>query len=95
MAMEKAFGLETYSWISVGDPIKLYQRDIYPVARISSLKGHRSALGCLVLPLALLIAEPTQSYVVSLTGEEMTLDQLLAIAPSLKYALKKDYSAYR
>jgi hypothetical protein len=34
--------------------------------------------------------EPARAYVVSLTGEEITLDQLLAMAPSLRAIVEKE-----
>ena len=90
--METAFGSigpDTNSWISVGDPIKIDQRDIYPVARVSALRGHKCILGCSISPAALLITEPERAYAISLTEEEISLDQLLAMAPSLKEILKE------
>jgi uncharacterized spore protein YtfJ len=85
--METAFGPsgpDTFSWISVGDPIKIDQRDIYTVARVSVLRGHECILGCSISPAALLITEPERAYAISLTEEEITVDQLLAMAPSIK-----------
>lgn len=81
--METGFSTDI-TWISVGDPIEIDQRCIYPVARVSALKGCRYILGCSISPEALLIMEAARAYVVSLTGEEITLDKLLAMAPSLK-----------
>jgi len=87
--METAFSSIT-AWISVKDPIEIDQRDIYPVAKISVSKGCGCILGCSVSPEALLIVEPAQAYAVSLTGEEITLDQLLAMAPSLRKIVEKE-----
>ena len=70
------------SWISVREPIEIDQRDIYPVAKISVSKGCGCLIGCIISPEALLIVEPGRAYAVSLTGEEIPLDQLLAMAPS-------------
>jgi len=87
--METAFSSIT-AWISVEDPIEIDQRDIYPVAKISVSKGCGCVLGCSVSPEALLIVEPARAYAVSLTGEEITLDQLLAMAPSLREIVEKE-----
>ena len=81
--METGFSSDI-AWISVGDPIKIYQRCIYPVARVLALKGCGCILGCMISPEALLIVEPARAYAVSLTGREITLDQLLEMVPSMK-----------
>ena len=86
--METGFSSKI-AWISVGDPIEIDQRDIYPVAKISALKGCGCIMGCLISPEALLIVEPARAYAVSLTGEEITLDQLLAMAPSMREIVEK------
>lgn len=86
--METGFSYDII-WISVRDPIVIDQRDIYPVARISASKGCGCILGCSISPEALLVVEPPLAYAVSLTGEEIALDQLLAMAPSLKEIVEK------
>lgn len=86
--METAFSSDI-AWISVGDPIKIDQRCIYPVARVLALKGCGCILGCIISPEALLIVEPAQAYAVSLTSDEITLDQILAMAPSLREIVEK------
>jgi len=87
--METLFSSDI-AWISVEDPIEIDQRDIYPVAKISVSKGCGCILGCSVSPEALLIVEPARAYAVSLTGEEITLDQLLAMVPSLREIVEKE-----
>ena len=85
--METGFSSDI-AWISVGDPIEIDQRCIYPVARVLALKG--CILGCMISPEALLIVEPAQAYAVSLTGQEITLDQLLEMVPSLWEMVEKE-----
>ena len=87
--MKAAFSSDI-AWITVKDPIEIDQRDIYPVAKVSVSKGFGCILGCSVSPEALLIVEQAQAYAVSLTGEEITLDQLLAMAPSLRKIVEKE-----
>ena len=87
--METAFSSDI-AWISVEDPIEIDQRDIYPVAKISVSRGCGCILGCSISPEALLIVEPARVYAVSLTGEEITLDQLLTMAPSLRKIVEKE-----
>jgi uncharacterized spore protein YtfJ len=87
--METGFSSDI-AWISVGDPIEIDQRCIYPIARVLALKGCGCILGCLISPGALLIVEPVRAYAVSLTGKDITLDQLLAMAPSIKEIIEKE-----
>jgi hypothetical protein len=76
-------GPDIETWISIGNAIEIYPRAIYPVARISVLKRSGDLLGCWIAPVAVLITEPDNAYAISLTNEEITLDRLLTIAPSL------------
>lgn len=86
--METGFSSDI-AWVSVGDPIKMDQRCIYPVARVLALKGCGCIQGCMISPEALLIVEPARAYAVSLTGREITLDQLLAMASSIREYLRR------
>jgi hypothetical protein len=81
--METPSSSEIETWISIGDVIEIYQRVIYPVARISVLKRCGDILGCWIAPVAVLITETDNAYAISLTEEGITLDQLLAMEPSL------------
>jgi len=81
--METPLSSEIETRISIGDAIEIYQRVVYPVARTSILRKCGDLLGCWIAPVAVLITEPDNAYAVSLTEEEITLDQLLAMAPSL------------
>lgn len=81
--METPFSFEIETWISIGDAIEIYPRVIYPVARISVLGRCKDLLVCWIVPVAVLITELDDAYAISLTMEDITLDQLLAMAPSL------------
>jgi hypothetical protein len=81
--METPLSFEKETWISIGDAIEIYPRMIYPVARISVLGGCEDLLVCWIEPVAILITETDNAYAISLTNEKITLDQLLAMAPSL------------
>jgi uncharacterized spore protein YtfJ len=81
--METPLRSEIETKISIGDAIEIHQRVIYPVARVSVLKRRGDLLGCWIAQVALLITEQDNAYVISLTKEEITLDQLLERAPSL------------
>ena len=81
--METPLSSEIETRISIGYAIEIYQRVVYPVARTSILRKCGDLLGCWIAPVAVLITEPDNAYAVSLTKEEIKLDQLLAMAPSL------------
>lgn len=46
-------------------------------------------MGCAISPIAVLVIEPADIYAISLTEEKITIDQLLAEAPSLKEIVEK------
>lgn len=77
------------SWISIGDAIEMGEKKIYLVAKVTIIKWRKVILGCWISPLSLLVTEPGFVYAISLTGEEMTIDTLLAMAPSLKRIVGK------
>jgi uncharacterized spore protein YtfJ len=85
--MEMPLSYEIETGISIGDAIEINQRVIYPVAKTSVLKNRGNLLGCWIAPVALLITEQDNAYAISLTEEEITLDQILAIAPSINEIL--------
>jgi len=65
------------SWVSIGGAIEIDQRAIYPVARFSVVIRCGGLLAFVITPLAILITEQDSAYAISLTEEEITLDQLL------------------
>jgi hypothetical protein len=81
--METPLSSEIENGISIGNAVEIYDKVIYPVARISVLRSCGNLLCCWIAPIALLITEPNNFYAISLTNDEITLDQLLVMAPSL------------
>jgi uncharacterized spore protein YtfJ len=93
--METPLSSEIETRISIGYAIETYKRVIYPVARISVLKRCGDLLGCWIEPIAVLITEQDNAYAISLTKEEITLDQLLGMAPSLNEIVEMTRSGTR
>ncbi len=76
--------------IRIAKEMKAGNRSLYTVVRISFLKtGEGKVKGSWLTPLAMLIIEPGRQYAVSLTGERMSLDDILDLAPSLKAVVEK------
>lgn len=76
--------------IRVAEEILAGDRSIYTVIGLSTLKADDGkALGCWLVPLAMLIIEPGVQYAVCITGEEMPLEKILELAPSLKFVIEK------
>ncbi len=82
--MERGLVSEIDTWISVGKAIEIDKKVLYLVAKAAILKGGLGNLGCSISPLAILVTESAHVYAISLTDEKITVDQLLAIAPSLE-----------
>ena len=57
-------------------------RVVTDVVTVRSAKGR--VFSAFVSPIALLVLEPHDRYVVSLTGEELTVEELLIRVPTLK-----------
>jgi uncharacterized spore protein YtfJ len=69
--------------IVVGSPIHVGDRKIYAVFKASILKGE-GIIASWIAPLALFVMEPGQQYAVSLTGQDLTVERLMEMAPSLE-----------
>jgi hypothetical protein len=82
-------GLKVDSETFVGDPIKVGDRSIYPVLKSSIIKaGDGKVIAIWTYPEALAITEFEETYLASLTNEEISLDELLDQVPSLRDILK-------
>ena len=76
--------------IVMGGAIKVGDRTIYPVIRILTLGiDGQNFFGAWISPIAIVVAEPTRDYVISLTDETIALDRLLEMVPSLKDEMKQ------
>lgn len=76
--------------ISVSEPMKIEDRYIYPVAKISIIKTAEGGVaGSWITPLAMLVIEPNRVYAISLTDNEISVNQLAKMAPSLKKAINE------
>jgi hypothetical protein len=76
--------------ILVGKEISAGDRSIWPVMRVSILKTCEDrVLAIQIIPLAMLIIEPTGQYAVSFEGEPMTIEAIIELAAPLRDALEK------
>jgi hypothetical protein len=91
--LAKSWSTNIYTRIYIGDAIKMDKKEIYAVARVTNLKWGEAMLACWSSPLALLVTEGGLAYPISLTGEEITIDWLLAVAPALKGIVEKQAKA--
>ena len=71
----------------VGESFQIEDRTLYPIVRVYTFK--KNFFGAYVCPIALVIVEPPQEYVISLTDETITMEKLLDEVPSLKEKMKK------
>ncbi len=88
--MEKIGLPEIDMQVLVGKEIKVSGRTIWPVTRITVLKGCEDKIQAIQMtPLAMLIVEPVGSYALSFAGEPMTVEAILELAPLLRDVLEK------
>lgn len=82
--------------IRAGERIKIETRSIYPVIKVSVLKtSEGTVFGSWITPLAMLVIEQKEQYVISITGEEMTADQIGKLVPSLRIVIDKARGVHR
>ena len=71
-------------------------RTIFTVVRISTLEtDDGKILGSWIMPRAMLIIEPGNQYAVSISGEKMSIKEILEMAPSLKEVAEKARGIHR
>jgi len=82
--------------IRIAKELKAGDKSLYTVVRVSFLKtGEGNLKGSWLTPLAMLVVEPGRQYAVSLTGEKMSLEEILKLAPSLKAVVEKARGIHR
>ncbi|MFB3766230.1 MAG: hypothetical protein ACE14P_13425 [Methanotrichaceae archaeon] len=82
--------------IKIGEPMRIGDRVLRFLSRITILKtDDGSILGGWANPLAVLVCEQNKEYVLSFTGKDFTIDQLIEMAPSLGDILNKDKGIHK
>lgn len=82
--------------IQVCKEMKAGARTIFIVVRISNLAtDDGKILGSWLKPQAFLIIEPGEQYAFSISGEQMSIDKILELAPSLKEVVEKARGIHR
>ncbi len=71
-------------------------RTIFTLVKISILATDEgNILGSWLKPQAFLIIEPGEQYAVSISGEQMSMEKILELAPSLKEVVEKARGIHR
>jgi hypothetical protein len=71
-------------------------RTIFTLVKISILATDEgNILGSWLMPQAFLIIEPGEQYAVSISGEQMSIEKILELAPSLKEVVEKARGIHR
>lgn len=61
-----------------GKSMEIYDKILYPVIQISIQKNIKGEIsGADIIPIAIIVEEGTESYILSLSHEEMDLDETL------------------
>jgi hypothetical protein len=82
--------------IRVGKEITAGVRTIFIVVRISTLESDDGKiLGSWIMPWAMLIVEPERQYAIDISGEQMSIETILEVAPSLKEIVEKAREIHR
>lgn len=70
--------------IAVGEALKAGDKFLYPVLKTEVIHSKGDLLGLWIIPLAVLVIEPGEDYLISLYKDEAGAGELAEIAPSLK-----------
>ncbi len=71
-------------------------RTIFIVVRISLLESDDGKIrGSWIMPHAMLIVEPGRQYAIDINGEQMSIETILEVAPSLKEIVEKAREIHR
>lgn len=81
--------------IKAGEPIRAGEKTLFPVAEVTIWETEAAILGIMVTPIALIVVEKREEYVLSLSGREVTLKGLLEMEPSLRDAVDKAMGIHR
>lgn len=66
----------------LGKPVKSGNKTIYPVIEIVAIGNKmQNFKGVEIFPIALVVEEPPEKYVISLTGEEIDSDEFIGMIP--------------
>jgi uncharacterized spore protein YtfJ len=68
----------------VGKPLHIGDRILYPIVQISKLKDDSNFYGAWISPLAIVVVEAEDKYVLFLTDEDLDSDELLQMVSSIK-----------
>lgn len=81
--------------IEIGKARKIGKRTLHFLARISIMRNEDgNIIGGWANPLALVVIEGDKEYVFSF-GQDLTIKQLMEMAPPLRDVLNKDEGAYK
>lgn len=82
--------------IRVCKEITAGNRTIFTVVRVSTLETDEGKiLGSWIMPRAMLIIEPKSQYAVSMSGEQMSLETIMEMAPALNEVVEKARGIHR
>ncbi len=82
--------------IKIGEALRIDNRTLYFLARVTIMKtDDGKILGGWANPLAIVVSEQNEEYVLSFTDKDYTIDQLIEMAPSLGDVLNKDKGIHK
>jgi len=80
--------------IEAGEPLVAGGRTIYPVANVSVFGLGNKVLGGWLSPLALVVIESKEAYLITFS-RNLTMDEVLELAPSLRPMVDKARGTHR
>lgn len=82
--------------INIGEPKRIGKRTLHFLGKISIITtGDGDIIGGWANPIALVVIEGDIEYVLSFTGKDLTINQLMEMVPSLRDVLNKEDGIYK
>jgi len=82
--------------IRIGKGMKAWDKTIYPIIEVSVLRAASCGVqASWIAPLAVLVIEPGEQYVLSLTEEKLSAEMMERLAPALQEVIDKARGIHR
>jgi uncharacterized spore protein YtfJ len=83
------------SRIKVGEPLKSGHRTLFPVAKVTIVWTEISIEAVIMVPVAIIVVEKRNEYLINLGGEQMTLKMLMKMEPALRASIDRAMGIHR
>lgn len=81
--------------IKVGKSLKSGHRTLFPVAKVTVLWTELAVKAVVMVPLAIIVVEKRDEYLINLSEEQMTIKALMKMEPALRASIDGEMGIHR